>query len=81
MTNTRLQPINIIGLILTAAPGEKIQAIRVYEEGGSVQFWVQAAWGEKDSTEVMQYLTPQEAMSFAKAFERCAIEALKNSAE
>lgn len=46
--------------------------IRVYHESGSVQLWVDFL-----DTSVMQYLSPEEAKAFAKAFKRCAVEAAR----
>ena len=53
-----------------------VQDIRVVEENGSVQLWF-----ETKDLEVFQYLTAQEAMTFALAFERLAIIALKKQSE
>ncbi len=71
----RLRQINEIGIGMAGVPNERMVDLRVYAEGATVQIWV-----ETGTLEVMQYLTPSEAMSFAKAFERCAIQALKDSA-
>jgi hypothetical protein len=69
--------VNDIGCgLLAPGAADHVRGLRVFEEGGSVQVWV-----ETDSAginDVLQYLTPAEAMVFAKAFERCAIAALKN---
>ncbi len=46
-------------------------------EGGQVHVWIKIN-GERID-ELLVYLDPKEAMAFAKAFERCAIEALKAS--
>jgi hypothetical protein len=70
--------INEIGCGLFGVGTERMKDFRVYEEGGAVQVWVDHEEG--GVTNLLQYLTPIEAMAFAKAFERCAIAALKNSA-
>lgn len=73
---TRLRFVNETGLGLKGAENEKVQDIRVIEEHGSVQLWF-----ETRDIEVFQYLTPQEAMTFALAFERLAVLALKKQSE
>lgn len=46
-----------------------------------MQVWSEVVgMGHFGTVEALQYLTPEEAMEFAKAFERCAIQALKNGA-
>jgi len=73
--------LNEIGIGLAAANStEFVRDIRVYEEGGSVQIWFEIELPRTGNREFLQYLTPTQAMAFAKAFERCAIEALKKSA-
>jgi hypothetical protein len=72
----RLRFINDTGLGLLGAEKDKIKDLRVYEENGSVQLWVETA-----DMEYLQYLSAQEAMSFALAFERLAVIALKKQAE
>lgn len=56
---------------------EKLRQIRAYVESSSVQFWVELS----DGTEVLQYLTPIDAMALSKALDRLAIEALRAGAE
>lgn len=75
--NARLQHVNDIGLKLVGAENERLQSFGVWMDGGSLQVWVSVCGSD---IEVMQYLTPGEAMAFAKAFERCAIAALKEQA-
>lgn len=72
----RTRRINDIGLGLAGADNEKLKDLRVYVENGGVQVWSE----HKDGSEALQYLSPVEAMAFAKAFERCAIQALKETA-
>lgn len=72
----RISPVNDIGLRLNGSPGENLQKFYIYPECGSVQVWVETR-GQMDA---MQYLSPEEAMAFAKAFERCAIQAFKERA-
>jgi hypothetical protein len=70
--------VNEIGLGLQGDEGERMKGIRVFESEGAVEVWVEVeAAGE--SREVLQYLSPIEAMKFSQAFERCAIAALKNT--
>lgn len=77
------RPINEIGLGIAGLAGEHLRDFRIYEENGSVQIWVAVARRRGDTSlgdiEALQYLTPDQAMAFAKAFERCAIQALKNA--
>lgn len=72
-----IRVVNDHGIGLAGADRNHMQDLRVYAEGGSVQVWVEVRAGAP--SEVMQYLTPQEAMAFAKAFERAAIEALRQA--
>lgn len=75
---SRIRQINDSGIGLWGFEGEKLRDIRVYAENGSVQLWVEVGQGDSIE-EAMQYLTPSEAMAFAKAFERCAVQALKGA--
>lgn len=69
--------VNDIGCgLLAPGAADHVRDLRVFEESGSVQVWVETDGG--GINEIFQYLTPVEAMAFAKAFERCAIVALKN---
>ena len=72
-----IQKVNGTGIKLIGAPNEKIREIRAYTENGSVQFWVEP----KDGTDLLAYLTPVEAMTLAKALDRLAVEALRDTAE
>lgn len=74
----RTRAVNDIGLGMAGIGNERLRDFRVYEESGSVQVWVEVA--ASPPAELLQYLTPEEAMAFSKAFERCAIAALKNRA-
>lgn len=71
----RIRTLNDIGIGFSGVGKERLRDLRVYEEGGLVQVWFEAR-----GTETLLYMQPEEAMSFAKAFERCAIQALKNGA-
>lgn len=62
------------GIGLKGDDTDRMKDISVFADGKRVSIWVEA-----DKFEVVQYLTPQEAMAFSKAFERAAIQALKNS--
>lgn len=77
---SRTRTINDIGIGLAGAVGEKMVDLRVYHESGNVLVWTEINC-DGQSREVMQYLTPEEAMRFAAAFERCAIQALKDIAK
>ncbi len=80
----RTRVINDIGLGFRGVDGELVRDIRVYPESGSVQIWMEVCERGCNPTspgrthEAMQYLSPEEAMAFAKAFERCAIQALRD---
>lgn len=56
--------------------GNKLKEITFYPEGSSVNMYVTINEGERD-TEALMYLSPEDAMKFAKAMEASAIEALK----
>ena len=71
--DSRLQKVNEIGLRFLSLETEKLQNFYIYPEGGQVLVWAQI-----NDKEAMQYMKPHEAMAFAKAFERCAIQALKD---
>lgn len=70
----RTSPVNDICLRMFGRGGERMKDFRVYEEGGSVLVCVEC----EATRDLLQYLSPEDAMAFAKAFERCAIAALKN---
>jgi hypothetical protein len=79
----RTRCINDIGIGFKGTGDERMVDIRVYPEGGGVLVWPeirQHGVCATDTLEAVQYLTAEEAMAFAKAFERCAIQALKDSA-
>jgi hypothetical protein len=75
MTPDRIREINGIGIGFAGTEAEKVRDIRIYPENSTVLMLI-----EMNGQDGLQYLTPQEAMSFAKAFERCAIAALKDGA-
>jgi hypothetical protein len=83
----RTRVVNGLGIGYAGLEGERVRDIRIYNEGGAVQFWVEVAgFGLMNNEaeiayEAMQYLTPEEAMAVAKALERCAIQALRETAE
>ena len=71
----RMEPCNSQGVRWTDDATEvHVKEVRVYDENGSVQLWFTLA-----ARDFLVYLTPAEAISFSKAFERCAIAALKES--
>ena len=72
----RTRVINDISIGYRGVNNEKLRDIRVYAEGGAVQVWVEIA-NRSEAYEALQYLSPRAVMEFAKAFERCAIEALR----
>jgi hypothetical protein len=79
----RVTPINDIGARILGINEEPVRDFGVYTEGGCVIVMVEVAErgkGYPASHEAIQYLIPADAMKFAKAFERCAIVALKESA-
>jgi len=82
----RTRPINDCGIGYAGIENEKMRDIRIYHENGRVQIWVEVAGyntftSDLPPYEALQYLNPIEAMAFSKALARCAIEALKDSAE
>jgi hypothetical protein len=78
-TQKRTRTVNDIGLGMAGIGKERMLDFLVYEEGGRV--FVKFEFEPENSpSELLQYLTPEEAMAFSKAFERCAIAALKNRA-
>ena len=74
----RTRAVNDIGLGMAAIGNERMRDFILYEESGSVI--VRCDCHTDGIDEITQYLTPEEAMAFSKAFERCAIAALKNRA-
>lgn len=78
----RTRTVNDIGIGYKGINDERMEDIRIYPDGtGTVQLWVEINInGRHLSVEAMQYLTPQEAMDFSCALERCAIQALRDSA-
>lgn len=72
-----VRTVNKIGLGLFGRPGEKMEDLMVYEENGSVHIWLTFEKGKQ----IMQYLSPDEAMRFSQALDRCAIAALRNLAK
>lgn len=76
-----IRVINDIGIGFKGDEKDLIRDIRIYEESGSVQFWVEVKDRRSENTmEALQYLSAQQAMDFANALKRCAIRALENSA-
>jgi hypothetical protein len=75
MPGRKVESCNGIGAHFAGVGNERMKALRVFEESGSVHVAVNI-----DGSEGLQYLDPMQAMAFAKAFERCAIAALKNLA-
>ena len=71
----RTRVVNGIGIGFAGLDGERLRDIHIYTEYGKVMIGVNV-----DDHEAIQYMSPEAAMSFAKAFERCAIAALKESA-
>lgn len=66
----------------TDEPKVRVRSLRVFEESGTVTVTVgsDTHQGVLGIDELLVYLTPEEAMAFSKAFERCAIAALKANA-
>lgn len=56
----------------------RIPDIHFYAESGSVHFWATVQNYDDKGIEALQYLDPLDAMEFAKAMEKCAIQALKD---
>lgn len=77
LEDKRTSRVNDIGLRLTGVATEHMKLFQVYEESGTVIVETELA---NNRSNAIQYLSPEEAMAFAKAFERCAITALKGRA-
>lgn len=75
MSDRKVETCNDIGAIFHGIERERMKRFAVYEERGTVYVTV-----EIDDRDALQYLDPLQAMAFAKAFEHCAIAALKNRA-
>ena len=56
----------------------RLPEFTIYEENGSVHMLATVVDTDGDEHQALQYLSASEAMAFAKAFEQCAIRALKN---
>lgn len=78
--SNRVHVLSGIGAHMPGIEKEKMKDISVLVESGSVHVWVKIQERDDVVVEALQYLTAEEAMSFAKAFERCAIQALKDRA-
>lgn len=63
MTKRRTRRINGVGIGIKGLPGERMQDLRIFPENESVQ-----VWAEVNGSEVLQYLTPKQAVQFAWAF-------------
>lgn len=73
-----VEPVNDIGLRIASEC--RLPEIKFYVESGRVLFWATTKdISSSKEVEAMQYLTPENAMKFAKAMEKCAIKALKES--
>lgn len=69
------------GVYFPGLKGDRVKAIRISQDGGVVSVWFEFYLPDgRGEYEALQYLNPVEAMAFAKAFERCAIQALKEIA-
>lgn len=80
--STRTRPVNDIGIGFAGLDNERAADIRVYVQSGTVIVELDVRGMDDQFSDVrhgLQYLTAAEAMAFAKAFERCAIQALKDS--
>ena len=71
----RVVPINNTGLLILS--NSRLPDVHFYEENGAVLLWATVA-DEKDYTG-LEYLTPIEAMKFARAMEKCAIQAFRHT--
>ena len=72
MSERKTRRVNGHGLGIAARhSGEWVKDFRVYSEGGDVQVWVDAG----RPGEIMQWLTPKQALQFALAFARSAVVA------
>ena len=71
----KIETVNDIGLRIASRC--RLPEIKFYVESGSVLFWATVHDREGEDVEALQYLSPNEAMRFAKAMEACAIEALR----
>lgn len=73
----KITKVNDVGIKITD-PECMIQEIKLYPEDGRVQVWATVGVGEETKTG-LQYLSPTEAMTIAKALEKSAIEALRQA--
>jgi hypothetical protein len=78
MSQKRTREVNEIGIGMAGLAGDRIKDICVFVEGGSVVLWVEID-DRSGISEFIQYFDPASAMAFSKAFERCAVAALKQS--
>ena len=62
-------------------PSLRVQALIVDVAADDSRVTLTVRVNHSGRGEVARYLTPLEAMAFAKAFERCAIMALENSVD
>lgn len=71
-----LQKCNETGLAMYGAPSDKVKSIKVFEENGSVQLWVEFSSGQ----EAFQYLSADEAAALSLVLERLSVRCLKAKA-
>lgn len=71
-----------LSTVVEGAEKDWLRYFRADAQGGTVQIWVSVRSREdgQPDIEALQYLTPLEAMTISKAFERLAIHALRESA-
>jgi hypothetical protein len=78
MTTRRTKPCNVIGISLVGKPNERLHRLVVYQDSDTVIVDARVVSPRDQAiVEAIQYLTPIEAMAFARAFERCAVAALR----
>lgn len=79
MSNIRTRQTRVIndnGIGMIGAENDRVKDIRIYEENGTIQVWV-----EIEQQTALQYLSPDQAMQFSVVLERLAQIALRKSAD
>lgn len=75
----RTEIFNGTGLLLYGGPDHRMKEIKIYQDKTTIYIETTIRLFNNEEKMALQYISPSEAMAFAKAFERCAIAAFKES--
>lgn len=80
MADETTRPSANIGLRISGAAGDNMRDFMVWHEGREVMVRAEVVRRNGQVVGANRRLEPHQALAFAKAFERCAVAALKESA-